>query len=73
MSRDSRPVLIAGAGPVGLVLAWRLVRAGIEVRVFEREPTLCPLLRSSTFHPPTLDMLDEEGVGQALHRAGSCN
>ncbi len=55
---------------MGLVLAWRLVRAGIEVRVFEREPTLVPMLRSSTFHPPTLDMLDEDGVGQALHRAG---
>lgn len=64
------PVLIAGAGPVGLVLAWRLARAGVPVRVFEREPALIPMLRSSTFHPPTLDMLDEDGVSEALHRAG---
>ena len=63
-------VLIAGAGPVGLVLAWRLVRAGCTVRVFEREPRLEPMLRSSTFHPPTLDLLDEDGIGEALHAAG---
>jgi 3-(3-hydroxy-phenyl)propionate hydroxylase len=70
MDVDSRPVLIAGAGPVGLVLAWRLARAGLPVRVFEREPQLIPMLRSSTIHPPTLDMLDEDGVCAALHAAG---
>lgn len=62
--------LIVGAGPVGLVLAWRLVRAGHAVRVFEREPRLEPMLRSSTFHPPTLDLLDEDGISAALHSAG---
>ncbi|MFM7567552.1 MAG: FAD-dependent oxidoreductase [Betaproteobacteria bacterium] len=62
--------LIVGAGPVGLVLAWRLVRAGHAVRVFERAPRLEPMLRSSTFHPPTLDLLDEDGIGAALHAAG---
>jgi 3-(3-hydroxy-phenyl)propionate hydroxylase len=62
--------LIVGAGPVGLVLAWRLVRAGHAVRVFEREPRLEPMLRSSTFHPPTLDLLNEDGIGAALHAAG---
>ncbi len=70
MSAETRPVLIAGAGPVGLVLAWRLARAGLPVRVFEREPRLVPMLRSSTFHPPTLDLLDEDGVSKALHDAG---
>jgi 3-(3-hydroxy-phenyl)propionate hydroxylase len=62
--------LIVGAGPVGLVLAWRLVRAGHAVRVFERAPRLEPMLRSSTFHPPTLDLLDEDGIGAALHASG---
>ena len=62
--------LIVGAGPVGLVPAWRLVRAGQTVRVFERAPRLEPMLRSSTFHPPTLDLLDEDGIGAALHASG---
>lgn len=51
-------VLIAGAGPVGLVCANVLADAGIPVRVFEAEPALPETLRASTFHPPTLDMLD---------------
>lgn len=70
MTAENLPVLIAGAGPVGLVLAWRLARAGVPVKVFEREPRLIPMLRSSTFHPPSLDMLDEDGVSAALHAAG---
>jgi NADPH-dependent 2,4-dienoyl-CoA reductase/sulfur reductase-like enzyme len=50
-------VLIAGAGPVGLVAAAHLARAGVPVTVFEAGPTLSEESRASTFHPPTLDML----------------
>jgi 3-(3-hydroxy-phenyl)propionate hydroxylase len=52
------PVVIAGAGPVGCVLALCLVRAGIRVELLERHATLAEDLRASTFHPPTLDMLE---------------
>jgi 3-(3-hydroxy-phenyl)propionate hydroxylase len=55
-------VLVAGAGPVGLVAALRLARAGIEVLLVEAEPELVEELRGSTFHPPTLDMLEEFDV-----------
>lgn len=51
-------VLIAGAGPVGMVAALKLAGAGIPVEVFERNPDLAEDLRASTWHPPTLDMLD---------------
>ena len=67
--KDSFTVIV-GAGPVGLVLAWRLARRGQTVRVLEREPSLVPMLRSSTFHPPTLDLLDEDGIGEVLHAMG---
>jgi 3-(3-hydroxy-phenyl)propionate hydroxylase len=50
-------VLIAGAGPVGLVAAAHLARAGVPVTVFEQGPRLSEESRASTFHPPTLDML----------------
>jgi 3-(3-hydroxy-phenyl)propionate hydroxylase len=59
-------VLIAGAGPVGLVAATNLVRHGLPVTVFEAGPTLSDESRASTFHPPTLDMLDDLGVAQRL-------
>jgi 3-(3-hydroxy-phenyl)propionate hydroxylase len=59
-------VLIAGGGPVGLIAALCLADQGIPVALFEAEPELVTDLRASTFHPPTLDMLDRFGISQDL-------
>ncbi|MBL8057399.1 MAG: FAD-dependent monooxygenase [Anaerolineales bacterium] len=56
------PVLIVGAGPVGLALARALTLQGRAVRVFEALDALSPEARASTFHPPTLEMFAEWGV-----------
>jgi 3-(3-hydroxy-phenyl)propionate hydroxylase len=64
------PVAIVGAGPVGLVLALRLAQLGVPSLVLEAEADISEELRASTFHPPTLDMLDELGVGAALVAQG---
>lgn len=55
-------VLIAGAGPVGATAAYRLAEMGIDCILIE--PNLnCPEdMRASTFHPPSLDMMEELGV-----------
>jgi 2-polyprenyl-6-methoxyphenol hydroxylase-like FAD-dependent oxidoreductase len=66
----SEQVLIAGAGPVGLVAAANLARHGIPVTVLEAGPDLSDESRASTFHPPTLDMLDDLGVTQPLIAQG---
>ena len=63
-------VLVAGAGPVGMVAAARLVRAGIPVTVLEAGPGLSEESRASTFHPPTLDMLDDLGAAAPLIAQG---
>jgi 3-(3-hydroxy-phenyl)propionate hydroxylase len=63
-------VIVVGAGPVGLTCALKLSRAGIETLLVEAEPQLNEELRASTFHPPTLDMLEEFGVTAALIRQG---
>jgi 3-(3-hydroxy-phenyl)propionate hydroxylase len=63
---DKNHVLIAGAGPVGLVAANVLADAGVPVTVFEAESQLPQTLRGSTFHPPTLDMLSRLGVSEPL-------
>lgn len=65
-----KPVLIAGAGPVGCVAALALAQKGVSVILLEAQPGLAPDLRASTFHPPTLDMLDDLGVAQALIAEG---
>jgi 3-(3-hydroxy-phenyl)propionate hydroxylase len=63
-------VLIAGAGPVGLVAAASLARAGVPVTVFEQGADLSEESRASTFHPPTLDMLDALGAAAPLIAQG---
>jgi 3-(3-hydroxy-phenyl)propionate hydroxylase len=63
-------VLIAGAGPVGLVAAASLVRSGVPVTVFEAGRDLSDESRASTFHPPTLDMLDRLGAAGPLIAQG---
>jgi 2-polyprenyl-6-methoxyphenol hydroxylase-like FAD-dependent oxidoreductase len=63
-------VFIAGAGPVGLTAAADLVRRGVPVTVFEAAPGLSEESRASTFHPSTLDMLDEQGFAGDLIAQG---
>jgi 3-(3-hydroxy-phenyl)propionate hydroxylase len=63
-------VFIAGAGPVGLVAAANLVRSGVPVTVFEAGSALSEESRASTFHPPTLDMLDALGAAGPLIAQG---
>ncbi len=59
-------ILIAGAGPVGLVSALVLGRAGLHVTLVDAAPRLNLDLRASTFHPPTLDMLAPLGLTDAI-------
>lgn len=67
---EAAPVIIAGAGPVGMVAAAYLVRQGIPVEVFEKMSGLSLESRASTFHPPTLDMLDDLGFAKPLIAQG---
>lgn len=63
-------VLIAGAGPVGTVMATLLAKAGIETIVLESGEDCAQDLRASTFHPPTLEMLDQIGITDMLIERG---
>lgn len=59
-------VAIAGAGPVGLTAAVSLASKGIPVRVLEKGPGLSSESRASTFHPSSLEILEELGVVKGL-------
>ena len=61
-------VAIIGAGPVGCVAAYYLAQNGIDVVLAENGPACAAGLRASTFHPPTLEMLDPLGVTDELLR-----
>src|SRR3954447_15423581 len=64
--RVSRPVVVVGAGPVGMVCALALHRHGVPVTVLEQETAPAKDQRAATIHPPTLEMLDELGVTKKI-------
>jgi len=55
-------VIVVGAGPVGLTATLGLARRNIPVTLLTAESAPVMELRGSTFHPPTLDLLDEFGI-----------
>src|SRR5207247_852274 len=65
-----RPVLVVGAGPVGLATALSLAHQGVPVQVIEAEPALTLDQRAGSYHPPTLEMLAPFGVTEAMHEIG---
>jgi 3-(3-hydroxy-phenyl)propionate hydroxylase len=63
-------VIIVGGGPVGLVAALKLAQAGIPVTVLEKADALHSEPRASTFHGPTLELLDTLGLTKKLMPLG---
>ncbi len=55
---------------MGLTAALALADAGVSVHVFEAASGSVEDLRASTFHPPTLDMLDVYGITSTLVAQG---
>lgn len=64
-------VLIAGAGPVGMMLAAELQLAGIDVAIIERRPT-ADFNRPGALglHARTIEVLDMRGIADRFLAAG---
>ncbi len=67
---DAARIIVAGAGPTGLVAALLAARQGIPVLVLEAEAQPLTDQRGAAFHPPTLEILAELGLSDALHAIG---
>jgi 3-(3-hydroxy-phenyl)propionate hydroxylase len=63
-------VVVAGAGPVGSVAAMLLARQGISVALVEAGADCAADMRASTFHAPTLEMLETLGITDTLIERG---
>ncbi|HYF21395.1 MAG TPA: FAD-dependent monooxygenase, partial [Ramlibacter sp.] len=66
-------VAIVGAGPSGLLLGQLLYKAGIDTVILERQSGEYVLgrIRAGILEQVTVDLMDEAGVGQRLHREGT--
>jgi putative polyketide hydroxylase len=66
MRTKTTPVLVAGAGPAGLVAAITLVRYGVPVMVVERRPDLSALPRATLVNVRTMELLRSWGLEPAV-------
>src|SRR6202045_2427749 len=64
-------VLIAGAGPTGLMLAGELALAGIDVAIIERRPSQdLAGSRAGGLHSRTIEVLDQRGIADRFLSEG---
>jgi 3-(3-hydroxy-phenyl)propionate hydroxylase len=63
-------IIIAGGGPVGLIVGLILGRAGVDVTVCDQGDIVHQQPRAATIHPASLDILDELGVYELIEPLG---
>src|SRR2546428_9116284 len=59
-------VLIVGAGPTGLILAYELLRRGVPIRQIEKRDGPSDTTRAFTLHARTMEMFEHIGVAHRL-------
>ncbi|MFN8954343.1 MAG: FAD-dependent monooxygenase, partial [Burkholderiales bacterium] len=72
MSTTRTQVAIIGAGPSGLLLGQLLHKAGIDATIVERQSGdyVLSRIRAGVLEQVTMELLDEAGVGQRMHKEG---
>lgn len=69
--RNEYQVVIAGAGPTGLMLAGELALAGIDVVIVERRPDRELIgWRAGGLHARTIEILDQRGIADRFLAEG---
>lgn len=66
----SKPVLVVGAGPVGLAMAADLARYRVPVRIIDKAPTRTDKSKALAVWARTLELLDRSGCAEAFLAAG---
>jgi 2-polyprenyl-6-methoxyphenol hydroxylase-like FAD-dependent oxidoreductase len=64
------PILISGAGPVGLTMAAELARFGVSVRIIDRNSHPTETSRALVVWSRTLELLDRAGCTAGFLQAG---
>ncbi|WP_048579103.1 FAD-dependent monooxygenase [Streptomyces viridochromogenes] len=61
-------VIVAGGGPVGVLLACELRLHGVDVVVLEKEPEPSPHSRAFRLQPRTMELLDYRGLAERFRQ-----
>ncbi|VVE86214.1 FAD-dependent oxidoreductase [Pandoraea bronchicola] len=69
---ETHPVIVIGAGPVGLATAIDLAQQGVSVVVLDDDCTLSTGSRAICFAKRTLDIFDRLGCGERMVQKGVC-
>jgi 2-polyprenyl-6-methoxyphenol hydroxylase-like FAD-dependent oxidoreductase len=67
---DAFDVVIAGAGPTGLMLACELALAGVRAVVLERQPARPVFCRGFNLNARSLELLDRRGLAERFVKEG---
>jgi 3-(3-hydroxy-phenyl)propionate hydroxylase len=67
---NNEHLIVVGGGPVGAVAALAAVQRGFSVTLLEAEVEVNDDPRAATFHPSTLEMLDQLGLIQEFLSVG---
>jgi 2-polyprenyl-6-methoxyphenol hydroxylase-like FAD-dependent oxidoreductase len=71
MNENLKPVLIAGAGPTGMMAAIELSRFNIPVRLIEKKAEPDTTSRAIGVHARTLELLEQRGLALSLVKLGN--
>ncbi|TMJ26137.1 MAG: FAD-binding monooxygenase [Alphaproteobacteria bacterium] len=69
MANEGR-IIVAGGGPVGLIVGLVLGRAGVDVTVLDKGDIVHQEPRAATIHPASLDVRDDLGVYERIEPLG---
>jgi len=67
---SNKPILVAGAGPVGLTMACELLRHGVAVRIVDRCAAPTDKSKALVVWPRTLELLEKSGLSQRFIESG---
>jgi 2-polyprenyl-6-methoxyphenol hydroxylase-like FAD-dependent oxidoreductase len=71
MTMRDADVLVAGAGPTGLMLAGELALAGVDVAIVERRASQALAgSRAGGLHSRTIEILDQRGIADRFLSEG---
>jgi 2-polyprenyl-6-methoxyphenol hydroxylase-like FAD-dependent oxidoreductase len=66
LTESTTEVVVAGAGPTGLMLAYELALAGVETLVLEKLPQRTKQAKGGGIQPRTAELLESRGLLEPL-------